>query len=1389
MTKQSVFMVTPLTVLLASWVVNAQVVKERARPAPPASVSTKATAEKSAVQEKTAAQATPTTAFTVLKAELKAAGQKQGGQRQTSAVTGTAPTIKEMQASAGRTDSLATAVAATPQKQGLPPKADSLLNTVARPGVLESSGATRSAQGGDPGCIATGPDSSADGYLAFGLDEYGSFVAAAFGGGKAGCPFGDNFNPAGAAGLSEAVFTNGFVLYIPDTAQRELLSTSPDWKAILDDGSLDSSIFAPNTAVDLSGDGVDDTLTALIRVFDGAGVDLLISVIQEVEDLGGGVSKLTQDYGIINKGAAIDFVLLRQGDYDLLWDPAADFANDSVGTGANGLPACDRFAFQLEDGLPETAITMSSPNGDVYYGSKLGIVPNCPAAGVPYGFGTDLQQWDEYGVPFGWDNHVAGVGCDTDGESGPAPAGCGSPCDGAIGLRIPVSLGPGGQTTVTIMHTYGSTCPAGCDCGGPECGDGVCDPGEDCKNCEADCGPCPVCGDGVVNQPSEECDPPDDAACPGMCDPATCQCLLPCELDCPPGALPEGEACGDDTNGGCNSDPVVFTEAECNMSFCGTARADGGTRDTDWYRVTVPAETEIHGTLTSQFPGVNFIVDGIPDCTPVVAGDIGCSDGCTPIADASACLPAGEYVVFVAPGDCAGGGIFEGIPCGGGNNDYVLEISCAPCGPPPGPENDNCQDAAPIECGATAFDTTGADTDGQAHPACDFDGQTYHDIWYEFIAPQGGVLTVSTCNQANYDTDLVVYDGCDPDDFMCPPGDAEMLGCNDDAPGCAGFSSEVTVPVLGGNCYTIRVGGFQEGDQGTGTVTLSGPPCEVPVGACCLEGGDCLEDVTAEECAEAGGEWQGEGTPCFTSIGGEEQWFESNPNLPIPDNDATGASDTITVPGPGDVIGDVDVDLSITHTWVGDLCVSVEHNGTTVILMEEIGNATPGCFASGFGCSEDNFVGIVLDDEGTGGAIESQCVANLSSPPNYTPQEALSAFDGMDKAGDWTITVVDSAGADTGTLDTWSLHITAVGDLIPVCLCATNEDCDDGNACTIDECLDGECFNTPAPLSTSCEADEDLCTIDHCDGNGACVTFDNVVCQSPDPPCEGGEVCNPVSGVCDPLPDAPLSTPCEADEDLCTIDHCDGNGACVTFDNVVCQPPDPPCEGGEVCNPVSGVCDPLPDAPLSTPCEGDGNVCTGEHCDGGGNCVPFPPGDLNCDDGDPCNGLETCDPILGCQPGIFDDCNNNGIADECEVPPIGPLENDCNGNGIPDDCDIADCPPEDASCQDCDDNGVPDECQLPAVTCGDVGGICTVDCDPDCNGNCVIDSCDISQCPPDTPACDDCNINGVPDECDIDPLDPDGDGHVSDDTDGDGVPDECVDCTGNCIDNPVWSCP
>lgn len=112
-------------------------------------------------------------------------------------------------------------------------------------------------------------------------------------------------------------------------------------------------------------------------------------------------------------------------------------------------------------------------------------------------------------------------------------------------------------------------------------------------------------------------------------------------------------------------------------------------------------------------------------------------------------------------------------------------------------------------------------------------------------------------------------------------------------------------------------------------------------------------------------------------------------------------------------------------------------------------------------------------------------------------------------------------------------------------LIETGEQCDDDNS------LDGDCCSSSCQFeaaTSDCQLDSDLCTIDQCDGAGSCVSAGNVSCQASAPPCEGGEQCNPSTGACDALPDAPLGATCDADSDACTIDECNGSGSCVLLE-------------------------------------------------------------------------------------------------------------------------------------------------------------------------------------------------------------------------------------------------
>jgi hypothetical protein len=176
--------------------------------------------------------------------------------------------------------------------------------------------------------------------------------------------------------------------------------------------------------------------------------------------------------------------------------------------------------------------------------------------------------------------------------------------------------------------------------------------------------------------------------------------------------------------------------------------------------------------------------------------------------------------------------------------------------------------------------------------------------------------------------------------------------------------------------------------------------------------------------------------------------------------------------------------------------------------------------------------------------------------------------------------------------------------------------------------------------------------------------------------------------------------------------------------------------------------------------------------------------DLNAD------GFITADPGGGDIPCFVDRVifGTDNCQPACE---LGSTLFDCNENTAPDALDIAK-----GVSQDCDRNGIPDECQIDENSTAPGGPwYCTSGCNPDVNNNGRIDSCELdcdndglpdsyeiahgaADCNgngvPDT--CElagDCNANGIPDDCDVNPSDPDGNGSVSPDCNANGIPDSC----------------
>jgi hypothetical protein len=120
------------------------------------------------------------------------------------------------------------------------------------------------------------------------------------------------------------------------------------------------------------------------------------------------------------------------------------------------------------------------------------------------------------------------------------------------------------------------------------------------------------------------------------------------------------------------------------------------------------------------------------------------------------------------------------------------------------------------------------------------------------------------------------------------------------------------------------------------------------------------------------------------SGGGTARTFSAAPNAAIPDNSPAGVTSTIEVSDTG-TLTEVKLNVDITHTYRGDLKVTLSHAGTDTIVFDT-----------------------------TGGSAD-----------DLKQQFSVPALAGKALAGAWTLKVVDTAAQDLGVLESWSIETVA----------------------------------------------------------------------------------------------------------------------------------------------------------------------------------------------------------------------------------------------------------------------------------------------------------------------------------------------------------------------------
>ncbi|MCA9284169.1 MAG: hypothetical protein KDA22_03070, partial [Phycisphaerales bacterium] len=329
-----------------------------------------------------------------------------------------------------------------------------------------------------------------------------------------------------------------------------------------------------------------------------------------------------------------------------------------------------------------------------------------------------------------------------------------------------------------------------------------------------------------------------------------------CPFECPEGSQAEPEACGEDTDGGCNV-PVVgdsnccvanggigcddpdceaavcavdsfccnvawdglcageaidlcpdicsigkpgFAAIDCGITVCGTVWASGGTRDTDWYEYSTETGGELTFSATSTIDLVIGLVDtgGIPDCGLASALNPFATTGFCGSASITVCVGPGTYWFFAAPNT------FDGFPCKSGSNDYYVTLECGgECVPPA------CGVEGTGDC-FTANGTPFCDDEDCCNTVCSQDSFCCAIAWDQTCADEAAIFCIEC-------------------DLTCPEGSvAETELCGEDTNGGC------NVPVSGdSNCCTAN-----------GGIGCDDPDCEAAVCAvdsfCCTVAWDGL---------------------------------------------------------------------------------------------------------------------------------------------------------------------------------------------------------------------------------------------------------------------------------------------------------------------------------------------------------------------------------------------------------------------------------------------------------------------------------------------------------------------------------------------------------------------
>ncbi|WP_293892404.1 S8 family serine peptidase [Flavobacterium sp.] len=143
--------------------------------------------------------------------------------------------------------------------------------------------------------------------------------------------------------------------------------------------------------------------------------------------------------------------------------------------------------------------------------------------------------------------------------------------------------------------------------------------------------------------------------------------------------------------------------------------------------------------------------------------------------------------------------------------------------------------------------------------------------------------------------------------------------------------------------------------------------------------------------------------------------FSNNVIDVVPNSQATVP---LTITG-GYTIGDINVNMDITHTWIGDITVTLEGPasiGSPIITLLDLP------------CGDNKNISCTMDDDG--GVPACSGIPAVSG--SIAPVDSLSALNTLPADGDWILRVFDHNNQDGGTIDSFSINLCRVETALSV---------------------------------------------------------------------------------------------------------------------------------------------------------------------------------------------------------------------------------------------------------------------------------------------------------------------------------------------------------------------